>query len=140
MQEVYRAGLARLDVRARERAGVAFVALPSTEQDALLGDRGDDALQEFVGTALMNTLEATYGPPEYGGNRDGVGWLAARWDGDVEPRGYDDAEVSEPSGVTTTLDAASAAALVERFLGALAASRLRHAGAIPSRRSSRVAR
>ena len=42
-----------------------------------------------------------YGAPEYGGNREGVGWQAIDFEGDVQPRGWTDAEVSEPM----TLDA-----------------------------------
>jgi hypothetical protein len=37
-----------------------------------------------------------YGPPEYGGNRDLVGWQSIGFEGDVQPRGWTDAEVSEP--------------------------------------------
>ena len=37
-----------------------------------------------------------YGAPEYGGNRDGVGWAYIGYEGDVQPRGYSDAEVSQP--------------------------------------------
>jgi hypothetical protein len=37
-----------------------------------------------------------YGPPEYGGNRDLVGWFSIDHEGDVQPRGYTDSEVSEP--------------------------------------------
>ena len=36
-----------------------------------------------------------YGAPEYGGNRDGVGWAAIGREGDVQPRGFSDAEVSQ---------------------------------------------
>jgi hypothetical protein len=32
----------------------------------------------------------------YGGNVDGAGWKAIGFDGDVLPRGWTDAEVSEP--------------------------------------------
>ena len=37
-----------------------------------------------------------YGAPEYGGNRDTVGWAYIDYEGDVQPRGYSDAEVSGP--------------------------------------------
>ena len=40
--------------------------------------------------------EGMYGAPEYGGNKDGVGWAYLGRDGDVQPRGYSDAEVSGP--------------------------------------------
>ena len=35
-----------------------------------------------------------YGAPEYGGNRDGIGWSTIGR-GDVQPRGWSHAEVSE---------------------------------------------
>ena len=40
--------------------------------------------------------EGMYGAPEYGGNRDTVAWEAIDFLGDVQPRGFTDAEVSGP--------------------------------------------
>jgi len=37
-----------------------------------------------------------YGAPEYGGNRNGIGWSYLGREGDVQPRGFSDAEVSGP--------------------------------------------
>ena len=37
-----------------------------------------------------------YGAPEYGGNRDGVVWRSIGYEGDVQPRGFTDQEVSDP--------------------------------------------
>ncbi len=37
-----------------------------------------------------------YGAPEYGGNRDGVAWAGIGFPGDVQPRGFTDAEVAGP--------------------------------------------
>ena len=37
-----------------------------------------------------------YGAPEYGGNQNLAGWQSIELEGDVQPRGYTDAEVSEP--------------------------------------------
>jgi hypothetical protein len=37
-----------------------------------------------------------YGAPEYGGNRGTAAWQAIDFLGDVQPRGFTDAEVSEP--------------------------------------------
>jgi hypothetical protein len=37
-----------------------------------------------------------YGAPEYGGNQGLVGWHNIDFAGDVQPRGYTDAEVSGP--------------------------------------------
>lgn len=93
LQQIYREGLAHLD----ERAGPeGFAALPGPAQDLILSDQSDGAVQELVGAALANTLEAVYGAPEYGGNRQLAGWKPLRWPGDVQPRGYRADEVTGP--------------------------------------------
>ncbi len=38
-------------------------------------------------------VEGAYAAPEYLGNRDLAGWPAIGFPGDVQPRGYTDAEV-----------------------------------------------
>jgi hypothetical protein len=96
LQEIYREDLAHLDDRAKQTAGTTFASLPSPAQDALLSDPSDTQTQELVGVALANTLEAVYGPPEYGGNRGLAGWAPLRWPGDVQPRGYTRAQISGP--------------------------------------------
>src|SRR5205807_7449295 len=70
LQEIYREGLAHLDARAAGQ----FALLPGPAQDAILSDQSDDQVQELVGAAFSNTLEAMYGAPEYGGNRGLAGW------------------------------------------------------------------
>ncbi len=80
-QEIYREGLAAL--------GADFCTVDGTEQDRrLLSHR------ELRNTLYAHACEGAYGAPEYGGNRDLAGWRAIAWDGDVQPRGYTDAEVS----------------------------------------------
>jgi hypothetical protein len=39
--------------------------------------------------------EGMYGAPEYGGNRELAAWSAIGFPGDVQPRGYTDAEVEQ---------------------------------------------
>ena len=85
LQQVYREGLARLDERARARYGVSFAQATPADRDALLDDESDSELQAFVAAALANTFEAMYGPPEYGGNRDLLGWSSNGWAGDRQP-------------------------------------------------------
>ena len=51
---------------------------------------------EFTAMVFTHVCEGTYGAPEYGGNRDQCGWEAIDFAGDVQPRGWTDAEVSEP--------------------------------------------
>ena len=96
LQDIYREGLAHLDKRSRSAYVVDFAAAPAPAQDAILSDQSDVQTQEFVGAALANTLEAMYGPPEYGGNRKLVGWTSTRWQGDRQPAGFSAARVSSP--------------------------------------------
>jgi hypothetical protein len=76
----YRAGLAAL--------GEDFPTLAPDEQDARL-----DAQAEFRGLLYEHVVEGAYAAPEYLGNRDLAGWRAIDFPGDVQPRGYTDAEV-----------------------------------------------
>jgi hypothetical protein len=92
LQQIYREGLALLDELSRNAAKVNFADASVSVQKQLLGQ---SRLQTFLGAAMTNTLEAMYGPPEYGGNRDGVGWTSNGWAGDNLPRGYTPTEVSE---------------------------------------------
>jgi hypothetical protein len=80
-QEVYRDGLAQL--------GADFLDLDADEQDTRI-----DAAPEFKQLVFEHTCEATYGAPEYGGNRDLAGWRAIGYAGDVQPRGWSDDEVT----------------------------------------------
>lgn len=80
-QEDYRAGLAAL--------GPDFATVPDEVQDARL-----DAVPAFQALVYHHACEGAYGPPEYGGNRDGGGWAAIQYPGDVQPRGYTDEEVT----------------------------------------------
>ena len=83
LQERYRAGLAAL--------GVDFADADAAEQDARLR-----ANHDFTELAYEQACEGMYGAPEYGGNRHGVGWSNIGFAGDVQPRGWTDAEVSQP--------------------------------------------
>jgi hypothetical protein len=80
-QQEYRAGLAAL--------GDDFTGVATDEQDARL-----DAVPEFKQLLYGHACEGAYGAPEYGGNRDLLGWRAIGFPGDVQPRGYTDEEVS----------------------------------------------
>jgi hypothetical protein len=83
LQERYRAGLAEL--------GSDFADSDGAEQDARLRARA-----KFTSMAYGHACEGMYGAPEYGGNRNGVGWSNIGFAGDVIPRGWTDAEVSNP--------------------------------------------
>jgi len=85
LQERYRAGLAAL--------GTDFAGLGPDAQDARLADPEVTAFTELL---YGHACEGMYGAPEYGGNRGGIGWAWLGYEGDVQPRGYPDAEVSGP--------------------------------------------
>lgn len=73
-----------------------FADLPGLLRDIIILDPSDPVVQELVDVAFPATLDGTYGAPEYGGNRDLVGWTSTGFDGDVHPRGYTDDEVINP--------------------------------------------
>jgi Gluconate 2-dehydrogenase subunit 3 len=83
LQERYTAGLQLL--------GGDFADLAADEQDRRLR-----AHEEFTKLVYEHACEGMYGAPEYGGNRNGVGWSYVGFAGDVQPRGYTDEEVSQP--------------------------------------------
>jgi hypothetical protein len=70
-QEIYREGLAALD-----------------------DDLDLDPQPELRQLLFEHACEASYGAPEYGGNRALTGWRAIGYAGDVQPRGWSDAEVT----------------------------------------------
>jgi hypothetical protein len=83
LQQRYREGLAAL--------GDDFAEVEGTEQRRRLRANAD-----FCDLLWEHCCEGMYGAPEYGGNRDCVGWSSIDYEGDVQPRGYSDAEVSQP--------------------------------------------
>lgn len=95
LQQIYREGLAHLDARAKQLApGIeGFADLPAPLRDLIVLDPSDAQVQALVDVAFLNTLDGTYGAPEYGGNHDRIGWASTDWRGDVQPRGYTDSEV-----------------------------------------------
>ncbi|HEY1831541.1 MAG TPA: gluconate 2-dehydrogenase subunit 3 family protein [Acidimicrobiales bacterium] len=83
LQQQYRDGLAAL--------GAGFVEVDGKERRRRLRSQ-----PEFAEMLWQHCCEGMYGAPEYGGNRHGVGWASIGRLGDVQPRGYSDAEVSGP--------------------------------------------
>jgi len=83
LQERYRDGLVTL--------GTDFAAADPETQDTRL--RANEAFTELL---YEHACEGMYGAPEYGGNQNVVGWQSIEFEGDVQPRGYTDAEVSQP--------------------------------------------
>jgi gluconate 2-dehydrogenase subunit 3-like protein len=83
LQERYRQGLAAL--------GTDFASADEGEQRSRL-----KANREFTSLLYEHACEGMYGAPEYGGNRELAGWRYIGFEGDVQPRGYTDEEVSGP--------------------------------------------
>jgi hypothetical protein len=83
LQERYATGIAAL--------GEDFCEVPGDEQDERLRQN-----EPFTALLYEHACEGMYGAPEYGGNRDVAGWRYIGFDGDVQPRGYTDEEVSSP--------------------------------------------
>ncbi len=81
LQERYRTGLATL--------GEDFPSLSGEDRQARL-----QADADFATLLYHHACEGMYGAPEYGGNRGLAGWRNIGFDGDVQPRGWSDAEVS----------------------------------------------
>jgi gluconate 2-dehydrogenase subunit 3-like protein len=82
LQERYREGLGQL--------GPDFAEVDGDEQDRRLR-----AAATFTRLLYEHACEGMYGAPEYGGNRGLVGWRYIDFEGDVQPRGYTDEEVSQ---------------------------------------------
>jgi hypothetical protein len=84
LRPTYSDGLAQLDSLSREQHGSSFAALTEEQQDEIL----TSADPEFIGAIVEHTLEGMYAAPEYGGNRDLLGWRETRFEGDSQPLGY----------------------------------------------------
>lgn len=88
----YRAGIELLD----SLATGDFAAVATAVQDKVLAS---PAAADFTDLLFGHAIEGMYANPEYGGNRDLVGWLDIRFPGDVQPLGYADDEVERSDGV-----------------------------------------
>ncbi len=79
-QEVYREGIAALGDTPAPRS--------TSPTSTSTGSRS-------CGSCSSSTrARPSYGAPEYGGNRDLSGWRMIGYAGDVQPRGWSDAEVT----------------------------------------------
>lgn len=124
-QETYAAGL---DALAASTPG--FAALPGPARDVVLQTSQDPAVTAMMGLAVTHAFEGTWGAPEYGGNRDTLGWQAIGFEGDRQPRGYTEDEVLNPpleplpvldvTGALATYGPALALATSEASIGLLA--------------------
>lgn len=90
--EQYRAGLAALDRYARYSRGRPFTELSAREQDSVLidvqigaatgaGTGFEGSSAAFFNLVKGHTWQAVFGDPQYGGNRNYVGWDLIRYPG-----------------------------------------------------------
>jgi hypothetical protein len=79
----------------RYREGLAALGSDFRDRDPDEQYRRLRANAPFTKLVYEHCCEGMYGAPEYGGNRDGIGWSTIGVVGDVQPRGWSHAEVSE---------------------------------------------
>ena len=92
--------LADVDLRNRYQAGLALVAsisdtdfgapfdeLTNEQQDAVVAKVKRQS-RTFYDLLTDHTIEGMLSAPEYGGNKDLIGWTLVRFDGDSQPLGY----------------------------------------------------
>lgn len=96
LRDVYRDGLARVDVLSRDVFGQDYAALTTAQQDEMLprfdapGAFEPDPVRGrgFFDLVIQHTLEGCFTAPEYGGNAGGAGWRMLGLEGDSQPLGY----------------------------------------------------
>lgn len=96
-QRTYRRGLAALEASVPG----GFSNAPGPARDAAMR-QDDPAIRAVVDLAVPHTVQFMYGAPEYGGNRDLVGWTTTDFEGDVLPRGFTAEEVTDPEPSSLT--------------------------------------
>ncbi len=84
LRDIYRGGVQALDAKSQELFAQDFVTLTPEQQDEALA-KGD---QDFLLQLAEHTVEGMYAAPEYGGNRDLLGWRSVKFEGDSQPLGY----------------------------------------------------
>jgi gluconate 2-dehydrogenase gamma chain len=72
-QQVYRQGLAALNLAAGRRFERPFAGLAADEQSALLA-AFEKTEAAFFNLVVTHTMQGFYGNPRHGGNRDAVSW------------------------------------------------------------------
>jgi len=77
----------------RYRDGLAALGADFAEQTPEVQDSRLATDEDFRALVYEQVVEGAYAAPEYQGNRDLRGWTAIGFPGDVQPRGFTDAEV-----------------------------------------------
>ena len=110
---LYRSGLRAVNRRARERYGDRFAALTEAQQESLLAEfetgsgLGWKKAREFFDTVRCHVLEGVFCEPQYGGNKDMVGWRLVGFPG--QQFGYPEAYINQ----VVTLEPVAAEAKAE---------------------------
>lgn len=97
---LYRRGLRALDRHAITKFGGKFAALGNERQDAVLADfeagavAGFKRAAEFFETVRYHVLEGVFCEPQYGGNKDMLGWRLVNFPG--QQPGYPNAYIDQP--------------------------------------------
>ena len=95
---LYREGLRALDRYSRATFDKMFLALKDAEKDAVLRDFEAGVpdffkqAAEFFETLRYHVLEGVFCEPQYGGNKDMIGWRLVDFPG--QQFGYDDAYIN----------------------------------------------
>jgi hypothetical protein len=95
---LYRRGLRAVDRQARWKFGAKFTALEVEQKDAILVEfeagevSGFKKAAEFFETVRYHVLEGVFCEPQYGGNKDMIGWLLVGFPG--QQFGYSDAYIN----------------------------------------------
>jgi len=99
LRQKYQEGLALLEAKSRQPPyNGHFVDLSPAQQTEVLYS----APSWFVDLLNRHAIEGTLCVPEYGGNRDRLGWQLAGFDGDSQPLGYVVYDDSAPGGYRET--------------------------------------
>jgi hypothetical protein len=83
----YREGLAQVNALSIAQFGSAFDELDTTSQDAIV-KKLKSQNRSFYDLVINHCVEGLLCVPEYGGNRNLVGWTLTHFDGDSQPLGY----------------------------------------------------
>lgn len=87
LRRKYREGLPLFDEVAQELQAADFAALTAEQQDEVLAEV-QKRTPAFVNLLMGHSIEGLLCAPEYGGNRERLGWVLVGFDGDSQPLGY----------------------------------------------------
>lgn len=94
LRPYYAKALRAVERHAKDKFGDTFIKLAEEQQDAVLRDFEDGTVPsfakaaEFFETVRAHVLEGVFGEPNYGGNKDLIGWKLVGFPG--QQYGYPD--------------------------------------------------